>query len=203
MQITTYFTFTLQVISKDPNLEKPGAGLRKREKIIMGIMFPILRNLKSREFFSELFAAEQKKIELLLGSLSEEQARQQILIKRIRGIEDSSRHWSAYMTISHLNIVNLGIAGVIRSLGRGKPIDAKIRIEDVKPTSDTGPEALEAFEKTSAILKKSVAGVEDLKTTQTHHHPWFGALDAKGWHALTAIHMRIHRKQIELVITGL
>jgi len=34
-------------------------------------------------------------------------------------------------------------------------------------------------------------------------HPWFGPLDAAGWHALAAGHMAIHRVQIERILQGL
>ncbi|MGJ8695451.1 MAG: DinB family protein [Verrucomicrobiaceae bacterium] len=169
----------------------------------MGFIFPLLRKIKSRDWFTRLFLAEEEKIMTLVASLTEEQAATPVLIKRIRGIEDSSRHWSTYMTLSHLAIVNLGIAGVIRSIARGKSPDLEVRTQDVKPEPGTGPDILPTFQKASTVLQKTIAGIDDLHTPLTHNHPWFGPLDAHGWHALTAIHMRIHRRQIELIISGL
>jgi hypothetical protein len=34
-------------------------------------------------------------------------------------------------------------------------------------------------------------------------HPWFEPMDAHGWHALAAGHLRIHRVQIERICAGL
>jgi hypothetical protein len=49
----------------------------------------------------------------------------------------------------------------------------------------------------------AVAAIPNLKTTARYAHPWFGPLDAAGWHALSATHMRIHRNQIAKVIAAL
>ena len=49
----------------------------------------------------------------------------------------------------------------------------------------------------------SVAAVKDLNTSARYAHPWFGPLDAAGWHALAAGHLQIHRQQIERIVEGL
>jgi hypothetical protein len=48
-----------------------------------------------------------------------------------------------------------------------------------------------------------VAELDDLRTRTRHVHPWFGALSARQWHALAALHNRIHRTQIERILLGL
>jgi hypothetical protein len=48
-----------------------------------------------------------------------------------------------------------------------------------------------------------VARAPELKTALRYEHPWFGPLDAFGWHALAAGHIRIHREQIERIVAKL
>lgn len=187
----------------EPSLEQPGSGLPRMELFMMRRGFPMMCRFRSRESLVELFEREKNRLLELVGSLSPEEASTRVLIKRIRSIEDSSRYWSAYMTLQHLHIVNLGIAGIIRNLSRGEEVEGEVRIENVKPDPSVGVEAVEAFQKSSQILSKTIASVEDLGISATHGHPWFGELNPKGWHTLTAIHMGIHRRQMELIIEGL
>jgi hypothetical protein len=49
----------------------------------------------------------------------------------------------------------------------------------------------------------SVTASPNLKTKTRFSHPWFGPLDASGWHAMAGSHMAIHRKQIERILQGL
>ena len=51
-------------------------------------------------------------------------------------------------------------------------------------------------------LTKTFGKIPDLRTAQSHRHPWFGPLDAAGWHALTAFHTALHRRQIERILAG-
>ncbi len=188
---------------EDVQLEAPGAGLPATERFIMGKVVPLILRFVSRESFSKLFKSELVKINTLVASLSEDEGSKRVLIDRIRGIEDSSRHWSVHMTLHHLHIVNSSIMGVIRKLSRGEKPEVIVKIKDVKPDPESGLESLVAFQKSAELLTKAVAGVEDLDTELTHDHPWFGPFNAKRWHSLSAIHMRIHRIQIEKIIEGL
>ena len=188
---------------EEVELEAPGAGLPARERFMMGKVVPVVLRFVSRERFSKLFASELGKINELVASLTEEEMGRRVLISRIRGIEDSSRYWSTSMTLHHLHIVNGSVMGVIQKLGRGELPEKTVRIEDVKPDPEIGLEVRNTFQRSAALLEESVVEVENLETELTHDHPWFGAFNAKRWHALSAIHMRIHRIQIEKIIAGL
>jgi hypothetical protein len=37
----------------------------------------------------------------------------------------------------------------------------------------------------------------------THAHPWFGPLNAHGWHCLAAIHHTLHRRQLTAILRAL
>ena len=41
------------------------------------------------------------------------------------------------------------------------------------------------------------------QTAARYRHPWFGPLDAAGWHALAATHMGVHRRQLERILAAL
>jgi hypothetical protein len=60
-----------------------------------------------------------------------------------------------------------------------------------------------AFEASCDEMLAAAAAVPDLKTAARYAHPWFGPLDAAGWHALAASHMAIHRAQIAKIIAAL
>lgn len=138
----------------------------------------------------------------LVKPLSEEAAKTPVLMPRPIGIEDSSRHWSAAMVLEHLVIVNLGIAGIIRALSspRSEAELSEVRIQDVKPLESAGLEQIERLQKAVAIYSKTVTQLGDLRTRPRHPHPWLGPLDARGWHALAAVHNGLHRRQIDMIV---
>jgi hypothetical protein len=135
----------------------------------------------------------------------EDAAKTPVRIPRPRGIEDSSRNWSAAMVLEHLVIVNLGIAAVISALCSGDDDEelAVVRIEEVKPSEDAGLEQIERLKKAAEIYAGTLRREGSLRTQARHPHPWFGPLDARRWHALAAVHMGLHRRQIERIVQRL
>lgn len=184
-------------------LELPGAGLPPTERFIARIGFALVRRISSRDRLTRLFAHELELILELVGNCDPIAGSQPVLIDRIRGIEDSSRNWSVYMTLDHLRIVNEAIAAAIESLGRGIVPEGHVSIADVKPAAKRDASAIEAFEQACALYLSTIDNVANLKTAAKYPHPWFGPLNGSGWHALAAMHMRIHRQQIERIIDGL
>ncbi|WP_456381897.1 hypothetical protein [Hydrogenimonas sp.] len=43
----------------------------------------------------------------------------------------------------------------------------------------------------------------DIRAPNRYEHPWFGALDPKGWMVMGAIHQTVHRRQIEAILKRL
>lgn len=97
-----------------PRLAPPGAGLPPPELFVARFLFAVRRRLTSRTAAEARIIAERAHIDALVHRCDPQQARQRVLIQRPRGLEDSSRNWSVYMTLDHLRIVNTGATSTIR-----------------------------------------------------------------------------------------
>lgn len=192
------------MISRNPPiLEAPGAGLPAPELWIARLLFALRRKLGGRESFTAGFTRERAAILELVATCDPGLRGRPVLIPRLRGMEDSSRHWSVWMTLEHLRLTNAIFGRVIASLARGEVPARKASTAEVKPRADVGEAVEPAFEASCDALLAAVAEVPDLKTAAMYAHPWFGPLDAAGWHALAAMHMAIHRRQMANIIAGL
>lgn len=186
-----------------PRLAAPGAGLPKIEHFFANLMVRWKASRTSREEAIATFAHEHDAILRLLAATPANEMATPVLIKRLPGLEDSSRYWSVLMTVDHLRIVNDQIAGVISSLCAGKVPERATSTAAVKPSETVDASVIAAFETTCRDFKDTVAAQSDLKTNARYPHPWFGPMDAAGWHFMTGFHMSLHRKQIERILAGL
>ncbi len=107
------------------------------------------------------------------------------------------------MTLDHLRIVNDGMNGAIRMLGAGKIPPRVASTAAVKPDAEVGPEVVEAFETSCRRLEETVSEIPNLATEARYTHPWFGPLDAAGWHVMSGFHLRLHQAQIKLILQRL
>jgi hypothetical protein len=189
--------------TEEPKLASPGAGLPKVELLAARLLFTWRRAQGDRESFNGVFQRERERVRGLVAGLDADSAARRVLIERVRGLEDSSRYWSAWMTLDHLRIVHSGMGRTIASLGRGVVPPGKVSTAAVKPSPDVTAAVVAEYEKSCDDLVATVAGVKDLNTSARYAHPWFGPLDAAGWHALAAGHLRVHRVQIERIVRGL
>jgi hypothetical protein len=188
---------------EEPKLAPPGAGLPKAELYIARLLFGLRRRTGNRETFNAAFQREREAIRGLVQSCDQDSCARRVLIERVRGLEDSSRHWSVWMTLDHLRIVNYGISRIIGDLAKGVSPGGTVSTAAVKPNAQVNADVVAQYEKSCDAILTSVAAAKDLRTTARHAHPWFGPLDAAGWHALAAGHMGIHRGQIERIVKGL
>jgi hypothetical protein len=186
-----------------PSLAAPGAGLPAPELWIARVLFALKRRFGSREAFTDRFEQERAVIRDLLATCALAHRSEQVLIPRLRGLEDSSRHWSVWMTLEHLRITNSIFAMVITSLASGQVPQRKASTADVKPRAGVAAVVEQAFEASCDEMLTAAAAVPNLKTAARYAHPWFGPLDASGWHALATTHMAIHRQQIAKIIAAL
>lgn len=189
--------------AQQPKLAKPGAGLPFIEwAVAKYIIFPQRFKNASKQTAIADFTSESAEIVRLAKSLSPEQQVERRLIKRLRGLEDSSRYWSVAMTLDHLSIVGSAATDLIVGLSHGKSGFKQIGTADVKPDVVDDPSlSLSRFEQMSAQFMQAVTPLSfDPSSTVTHPHPWFGPLNAYQWLVFAAPHQNIHRKQIESII---
>jgi hypothetical protein len=187
----------------EPQLAPPGAGLPKVELFIARAMFAWRRWSGNRRAFNALFQQEREAIGALIRSCDAETGARRVLISRPRGLEDSSRYWSVWMTLDHLRIIHNALNRTIGSLAKGVVPAGTASTAAVKPRTQAASDIVPAYEKSCDDLLATVAAVSNLDTSLRYAHPWFGPLDAAGWHALAGGHMKIHRVQIERILQGI
>jgi len=188
------------IAEPEPQLAPPGAGLPTVELWIARLIFSWQWRRLSRERIAEKFIQERDVILKLAKGCPAEVAAERRLIRRLPGIEDSSRYWSVYMTLDHLNIVNRVTTITIRGLAQGHAPKMKGSTANVKPSPQADAAAIEAFSNTCEEFLTRTREIADLHTEARHAHPWFGPLDAAGWQAMVAMHMNLHRRQIERIL---
>lgn len=181
-------------------LQPPGAGLPWAELLAARVGMRVLRLTTSRQRASRSFRREGDRILSLVRLLPLDGAAERVLIPRIFGIEDSSRHWSVLMVLEHLVIVNDAIGQIVQSLAARRPFEREIGIADVKPQPDQQLEVIDRFAGCVANYLAAIEALPNLHTRLRYRHPWFGPLTGHGWHVLAAEHQAIHRRQIERIL---
>jgi hypothetical protein len=184
-------------------LQPPGSGLPAFELAWLRTFFRMACSIMSQRIGLRWFKFESEKILALARRVPEGKGAIPVLINRIVGIEDSSRNWSAYMVLDHLRIVNEGITLIIDDLAHDRPFAQEVRIQDVKPRPDSGPDTIERFIQAVAAYEAAVARLGKLGRNMRHAHPWFGHMTAHDWHCLAAIHSWVHRRQMARIKLGL
>lgn len=188
---------------QEPRLAPPGAGLPLIELAIARFLFDLRCRFGSRESFTQNFLNERREIAELIKSAGTLDQGRRVLIQRPIGIEDSSRNWSLLMTLDHLRIVNLEIAGIIRSLGQGTVSPGEASTADVKPSRGVGAAVVQEYADSCDEVLNAAAELGNLKTALRYTHPWFGPMDAYAWYALAGSHLGIHKVQIERILAML
>lgn len=186
-----------------PKLAAPGAGLPGIELQIARVLFNVRAWTHGRRRIDALFQKERALVAELVRSCPVGRLGERVLIPRPRGLEDSSRHWSVLMTLEHLRIVNLVCAAVIRDLSEGRVPAGKASTADVKPSPDVTEAVVSAYEASCDEVLAAVASAKDLDDAARFPHPWFGPMSARRWHVLAAVHLGIHRAQLEAILRGL
>lgn len=152
------------------------------------------------EAFTAHFIREREAIRRLIANLDEPTLSRRVLIRRPKGLEDSSRNWSVLMTLDHLRIVHHAFIGVIGTLAKEQVPEGEASTAAVKPDPAVTLDVIAEYEASCDALLATLSAVRNFKTRTRFPHPWFGPMDAHGWHALTGGHMSIHRVQIERIL---
>jgi hypothetical protein len=190
-------------MNDSPKLAQPGAGIPRAERLLIGAGLRTAARFLPKERLTQLFRREAEHAIELATALDEERGRRRVLIGRFFGIEDSSRHWSVYMTLEHLVIVNSAIAAGLPRLYAGRSVTNEVRVEEVKPVQEAGPEQIQDLRNVVDRYTDMVDKLGNLRSGTTLVHPWFGALNASEWHALATVHNSVHRRQIQRILRGL
>jgi hypothetical protein len=189
--------------TQSPTLAAPGAGLPGIELQIARVLFALRAWTHNRRRIDALFQRERAFVADLVRSCPEGRLGERVLIPRPRGLEDSSRHWSVLMTLEHLRLVNFACASVIRELAEGQVPAGKASTAAVKPSPEVTDAVLATYEASCDEVLAAVASARDLDNAARFPHPWFGPMSARHWHVLVAVHLGIHRRQIEAILDGL
>ena len=120
-----------------------------------------------------------------------------------RGVKPPGHPHTIWQLLEHLRICNHIFSSIIEGLSRGEVPDRPARTQDVKPSPEVGPEVRPAYEESCEAWLHGLEGIEGLNTDTRFAHPWFGPLNAAGWQALSALHMKVHRIQLERILAGL
>jgi hypothetical protein len=187
-------------LTAPPELESPGAGLPAFELSWHRILFRCACGAISLNAGLKWFKFEARKIRTLAGRVSAAQAAVPVLIDRVVGIEDSSRFWSVFMVLDHLRIVDEGITQIVQTLTDDRLFGQEVRIQDVKPSPQSGPDTIDRFLTAVDGYESTVTRLGMLGRRMRHPHPWFGPMTAHEWHCLAAIHHWVHRRQLERIV---
>lgn len=187
-----------------PKLEKPGAGLPWWERLAARyVVFPAICRRWTWEAAAQRFQEEGRQVLAVFDSVPADRQTERVLVRRFTGMEDSSRHWSAAMTVEHLIMVGSAVLRVIAGLRRGVVPPGEPNVADFKPPASLAPtEARAAFERLLADATKNVPPMLRGQGPR-FGHPWFGPLDAHQWNCLLAFHQGVHLKQIQAIRQGL
>jgi hypothetical protein len=185
--------------SNSPQLQPPGMGLPYLELLFARVLVAIKLRQSTVEKARKVFTAEKGAILSLVQSFTEEAASTQILIPRLRGLEDSSRYWSLYMTMEHLRIVNQVSITIIADLMAGIKPALTPTTAAVKPAVGVDGSVVARFTSVCEEFENQSEAFSSLKSTETLVHPWFGELNAEQWHFFAGFHMTLHRKQMVVI----
>ena len=187
------------------SLARPGAELHKFGTFVLGrVVFPACCCVTSWEKAAAVFEAEGEKLIALARPLPSDLFQKRVWIKPLWGIEGSSRSWSVEMVLEHLIEVGTRTAIRIVELSHGE----KPAIEaDTAGLELLGGQGLSLLEDYIAFLddysQTLSEDVGDRRNNLTHPHPCFGQLTAHRWACLGAIHVTVHRRQMERIVAGL
>jgi hypothetical protein len=172
--------------------------------VLRYVLFPVGDAVLSLERAKALFLAEGERILRLADRIDGGLFSKQILIPRLRGIEDSSRYWSIEMVMEHLIITGSMMRGIIQDLLASRTPSVRVDTANLKPKGGRGRAMKEDFRE---FLRQFHSDLSQFKSDRQsglrHFHPWLGHLTAKQWQTLAAMHQRLHRRQAESIASRL
>lgn len=156
--------------------------------------------LTSRHNADALIQRELDHYLKLAEQLSEDAGRQQAKVPAMTGVDEDMRDWSFYMILEHNVIVNRAMQNMVTHLAQEEIPENRIDPKrDVMPSSQAGPEQVDAFRESVASYQSAVAPLT-LEGVTTYPHPIFRHLNAHGWYCVMGLHLQIHWRQAEALL---
>ncbi|MDE1151676.1 MAG: hypothetical protein PW788_03985 [Micavibrio sp.] len=187
-------------------LDKPGAGLPLGQQLLLRLYVkPFLAAKPGWEAdVASLRKLNDKILDAVAGIPASDLSRR-VLVPPQMGLENSSRYWSAAMTLEHMVIVGTGVRNIIVALGNGTVPNIKPDTASVKPAGNGTPaDALASFTTfADSVMADIDAKVTNRDSTAKLDHPWFGAFTARQWHWILPMHAVIHLKQLRAIAKGI
>lgn len=186
----------------EPRLAPPGAPLPFLDRVLLKYYVgPFMAKRAQVEQSRARFEKLHAKILEIARSIPPEMLTHKVLVKPQRGLEDSSRYWSAAMVLEHMLIVGEGCCHIIRELSAGRDPNVRPRTERLKPKgAGAGLELIEQFAKfTMTCMPEMDPLVRERDSSAAEVHPWFGPMRARAWFWLLGVHAGIHYQQLKQI----
>lgn len=188
------------------SLSPPGAGIPLFDRW-MGrfLLKPLVMRRTPWDVSEARFHKIHEKFKRELAQFPADRLTERVLVPPQRGLEDSSRYWSAAMCARHLFIVGTQMEDLVVKLSRRQPVQGKASTADVKPEiARNDPASVgEYVAFGDSLVDRLRAAVDDRESTQTFSHPWFGPMRASEWMFLFAAHTSVHLQQLRAIRAGI
>jgi hypothetical protein len=184
------------------SLAPPGAGIPFLDRMLGRFLLkPLVMRRTSWSESERRFQKAHEKVKRELGLFAPEALTTRVLVPPQKGLEDSSRFWSAAMCARHLTIVGREVEDLVVCLTRGEPIHKVADTGSVKPElSQNDPASIgEYIAFGDAVFDRLRSKLGDPEAKGVFEHPWFGAMTAKEWASLYSIHTYVHLEQLQAI----
>lgn len=188
-----------------PQLDRPGAGLPFPDNLIVRWWVgPFQSRQKDAATNLRLFKMAGARVLKEMAGVPADRRDRKVLVPKMRGVEDSSRHWCANEVLEHLMITGVPMRGLIVDLAQGRTSDYEVKIENFKPKGRyAGGDASADFKRFTEETLEILGALDIRDAGPTHRHPWMGRFNALQWTWLLAGHTGIHLNQLLAIKKGL
>lgn len=192
----------------EASLGRPGAGPGFATQLLL--RFYVGPRIAAKAGWQEnvrRFNDTSSEMQRLAERMDNGQLQKRVLVPRQRGLEDSSRYWSAAMTLEHVMTVGMGMRDIIIRLSQGQTPPGKVDTARVKPQGRLPAQVvLDNYKQFAAVLMPQIDAAvpaDKRDNPATYVHPWFGAFNLRQWHWLLAEHNAIHLRQLREIAARL
>ena len=188
------------------SLAPPGAGIPFLDRMLgRYLLKPLVLRRTSWAEAEERFQKTHEKFKRELALCPIESLTKRVLVPPQKGLEDSSRYWSAAMCARHLTIVGREVEELIGKLTRNEEIHKAADTGAVKPEiANNDPKSIEEYAAFGdALFERLKKTLGNPNSKAAFKHPWFGMMTAQEWASLYSVHTYVHLEQLKAIVKGL